>query len=278
MRPGRSCLPELRSPAAFADRPPSVCTSGETGAADTLPGGPFRGGPRDWARGPPRNPAMSLRPHQGRPCAPSRRSYAVIMQLRRSGTESSLTLRWREMDSNYWSRDGETPLGRAMWFPRMAPPALRSTDPERDEKFESGFLQRRVCCELRAKARGRNLGRPSSSPRTSGPRGFVAATGANRSAISPAAITSTRARFQNVQGLAASAEECGARVAEELPSADHRSVHRARHPDTSSAGTGRGDDVLRGGAARCQPIPVTATSDHPCLRREGLVLASSRPE
>ena len=25
-----------------------------------------------------------------------------------------LTLRWREMDSNYWSRDGETPLGRAM--------------------------------------------------------------------------------------------------------------------------------------------------------------------
>jgi hypothetical protein len=37
------------------------------------------------------------------------------------------------MDSNYWSRHGETPLGRAMWFPRTAPPARRGTDPERDE-------------------------------------------------------------------------------------------------------------------------------------------------
>jgi hypothetical protein len=35
-----------------------------------------------------------------------------------------------------------------MWFPRTAPPARRGTDPERDEKFESGFLQRRVGCEL----------------------------------------------------------------------------------------------------------------------------------
>src|SRR6516165_6258339 len=25
-----------------------------------------------------------------------------------------MTLRWREMDSNYWSRHGETPLGLAM--------------------------------------------------------------------------------------------------------------------------------------------------------------------
>jgi len=31
---------------------------------------------------------------------------AVIMQLRRSGTESSLTLRWRETDSNHRSRNG----------------------------------------------------------------------------------------------------------------------------------------------------------------------------
>jgi len=53
------------------------------------------------------------------------------------------------MDSNYWSRHGETPLGRAMWFPRTAPPARRGTDPERDEKFESGFLQRRVIYEPR---------------------------------------------------------------------------------------------------------------------------------
>src|ERR1700756_407384 len=39
MRPGRSCPPELRPPAAFVDHPPSVCTSGEMVAADTLPGG-----------------------------------------------------------------------------------------------------------------------------------------------------------------------------------------------------------------------------------------------
>ena len=30
----------------------------------------------------------------------------------------------------------------AMWFPRRAPPARRGTDPERDERFESGSLQR----------------------------------------------------------------------------------------------------------------------------------------
>src|SRR6516164_7483889 len=35
MRPGRSCPPELRPPAAFVDHPPSVCTSGEMVAADT---------------------------------------------------------------------------------------------------------------------------------------------------------------------------------------------------------------------------------------------------
>jgi hypothetical protein len=48
--------------------------------------------------------------------------------------ESSQTRRWREMDSNYWSSDGETPLGRAMWFPRTAPPALRGTDPQSSYK------------------------------------------------------------------------------------------------------------------------------------------------
>jgi hypothetical protein len=48
------------------------------------------------------------------------------------------------MDSNHRSRHGETPLGRAIWFPRTAPPARRGTDPERDKKFKSGFLQRRV--------------------------------------------------------------------------------------------------------------------------------------
>ena len=58
------------------------------------------------------------------------------------GTESLLTHRWREMDSNYWSRHRETPLGRrARWFPRTAPPARRGADPEWDEKFESISLR-----------------------------------------------------------------------------------------------------------------------------------------
>src|SRR6516225_6142712 len=62
MRPGRSCPPKLRPPAAFDDHPTSVCTSGGMVVADTLPGGSLCGGPRDWARGPPRSPAMSPRP------------------------------------------------------------------------------------------------------------------------------------------------------------------------------------------------------------------------
>jgi|SRR6516165_2812855 len=44
--------------------------------------------------------------------APQTRSPAnngVVLR----GTESLLTLCWREMDSNYWSRHGEPPLGRA---------------------------------------------------------------------------------------------------------------------------------------------------------------------
>ena len=60
---------------------------------------------------------------------------------RRRGTDGSQTLPRRELDSNLRFRHGETPLGRAMWFSRTTPPAGRGTDPERDEKFESGFLQ-----------------------------------------------------------------------------------------------------------------------------------------
>src|SRR5499427_2916639 len=70
MRPGRSCPPELRPPAAFDDHPTSVCMSGGMVVAGTLPGGSLCGGPRDWARGPPRSPAMSPRPRQER--APER--------------------------------------------------------------------------------------------------------------------------------------------------------------------------------------------------------------
>jgi len=51
MRPGRSCFQRPRLPAAVVDHPPSVCTSGAMDEADTLPGGPFRGDPRDCARG-----------------------------------------------------------------------------------------------------------------------------------------------------------------------------------------------------------------------------------
>ena len=48
----------------------------------------------------------------------------------------------------------------------------------------------------RAKARGQSLGRPFKLTRTSGAKRFAAATGANHSRISPAATTSTRARFR----------------------------------------------------------------------------------
>jgi hypothetical protein len=64
------------------------------------------------------------------------------------------------MDSNYWSRHGEIPLGRAMWFPRTAPPALRGTDPERGEKFESLFLQQRVGHEPHGQNRTRSRPEP----------------------------------------------------------------------------------------------------------------------
>src|SRR5262245_28842465 len=43
--------------------------SGATVAADTLPGGSLCGGPRDWARGPPRSPAMSPLNAEGLPSA-----------------------------------------------------------------------------------------------------------------------------------------------------------------------------------------------------------------
>src|SRR6516164_137581 len=65
---------------------------------------------------------------------------AIIAVTSRRRPASPLAV---EMDSNYWSRHGETPYGHAMWFPRTAPPAWRGTDPESDEKFEFGFLQRR---------------------------------------------------------------------------------------------------------------------------------------
>jgi len=58
---------------------------------------------------------------------------AGLSPVRKSG--SHRTRRWRKTDSNYWSRHGETPLGRAMWFPRRAPPARRGADPERDESY-----------------------------------------------------------------------------------------------------------------------------------------------
>src|SRR6516165_11763025 len=39
---------------------------------------------------------------------------------------------------------GQGSTCRVSAFPRTAPPARKGTDPERDEKFESAFLQRRV--------------------------------------------------------------------------------------------------------------------------------------
>src|ERR1700746_2708440 len=73
------------------------------------------------------------------------------------------------MDSNLWSRHGETSFGRAMWFPRTAPPARRGTDPERNEKFESGFLRQLVCLR-------KNSGAGDEKSRAKDPS-FVHATG-----------------------------------------------------------------------------------------------------
>src|SRR6516165_7509501 len=52
--------------------------------------------------------------HRRRIEALARRSGCQPAWLRSPalGTESLQTLCWREMDSNYWSRQGETPLGR----------------------------------------------------------------------------------------------------------------------------------------------------------------------
>src|SRR6516165_1477710 len=52
-----------------------------------------------------------------------------------------------------------------MWYPRTAPPARRGIDPERDKKFESGFLQRRVTNEpsSASSARGKAAFRMVSS-------------------------------------------------------------------------------------------------------------------
>ena len=52
------------------------------------------------------------------------RAYRIAteMGLHRLGTKSSQTLRWREMDSNYWSRHGDTRYGRAI-------PAVRNSRP-----------------------------------------------------------------------------------------------------------------------------------------------------
>jgi hypothetical protein len=93
-----------------------------------------------------RQRCVTARPTPGsqpdRPTGASLGSKRGCARERKSGSQQ--TPRWREMDSNYWSRHEETSLGRAMRFPRTAPPARRGTDPERDEKFESGFLQQRV--------------------------------------------------------------------------------------------------------------------------------------
>jgi hypothetical protein len=86
---------------------------------------------------------------------------------------SQKTLRWREMDSNYWSRHGETPFGRAIWFPRTAPPDRRGTDPEGDEKFESGFLQQRVGHEPHGQNRTRSRPEPKVRIQLSPPASLV---------------------------------------------------------------------------------------------------------
>jgi hypothetical protein len=79
--------------------------------------------------------------HSARRDASLRRSPAAPPPNR---FEVRTTLRWREMDSNDWSHQGEIPIGHVMWFPRATPPARRDADPESGEKFEFRSLQRGV--------------------------------------------------------------------------------------------------------------------------------------
>ena len=60
------------------------------------------------------------------------------------GTESSQTLRWREMDSNHRSRHGETPLGRAIWFPRTAPTGSERHRSEEGQKVQDASRRPRL--------------------------------------------------------------------------------------------------------------------------------------
>ena len=65
-------------------------------------------------------------------------------------------------------------------------------------EFERELIRARTARAGRVPRRtGRAWADPSSSPRTSGARRFAAVTGAKRLATSPAATTSTRARFRD---------------------------------------------------------------------------------
>jgi hypothetical protein len=142
-----------------------------------------------------------------------------------------LTLRWREMDSNYWSRDGETPLGRAMWFPRTAPPALRGTDPERDEKFESGFIQQRVAHEPHGQNRTRSRPEPKVRIQLS-PAGSQARTVDGSEKARP--LTPPRAPAEELMTAPA--------VPGEAP---HRKAPNNRGPFARPKSVPRSDGVLR---------------------------------
>ena len=109
-----------------------------------------RGGGRSWYRSPCGRCDLDRRRRMGflGPLVRGELEGLPKFRPRAFARSSQQTRRWREMDSNYWSRHGEAPLGRAMWFSRTAPPARRGADPERDEEFESISLQRRVSGEL----------------------------------------------------------------------------------------------------------------------------------
>ena len=62
--------------------------------------------------------AIPISADRAAPAGPARPREKPASRRGRAKSRETRTLRWREMDSNHWSRHGETPLGRAMWFPR----------------------------------------------------------------------------------------------------------------------------------------------------------------
>ena len=63
------------------------------------------------------------------------------LSCRHKAEQVCMAHHWREMDSNYWSRHRETPLGRHV-VSAHGPTSSKRHRPREGEMFESGFLRR----------------------------------------------------------------------------------------------------------------------------------------